>query len=242
LVFLDAAKKEINYVPLSIILKQDSAAKIVKEPYPYTVDFRTGYLTLVGNKKIAVGSFKKGYFGILDSANNIVANPFDYPFICKEIDGIYKGSAFQLNIKSNEKQRKFVTSFLLSDIFEIYQVNDTNIVKTYSSSFNHVPQLWQNPRANNRYTIDYEKSIAGLMNMAVSEDFICFSYSSKSYTESANSSHELNEILCFDWNGKKVKKYILPFPIYRFCIDNNYIYGVRALDDEMVIYRFRMTS
>jgi histidyl-tRNA synthetase len=73
--------------------------------------------------------------------------------------------------------------------------------------------------------------------MAVSDKFICFSYSSeKNYIETMNQG--FNEILCFNWSGEKVKKYILPFTITNFCIDNNYIYGVRYYDDEIIFYRF----
>jgi hypothetical protein len=242
LIFLDNAKKEINYVPLSAILEHDSTAKIVKEPYPYIADFRPRHITFVGDKKIAAGAFKEGHFGIIDSENNIVANPFDFPFAYKEITGIYRGSTFQSIIKSNNKQRKFAISSLYSDIFEIYQVNDTNIVRTYLSPFKYIPQITKKPRGNTIYAVDYINSIAGLLRMAVSEDFVCFAYSSKSYEESANSDHESNEILCFDWNGEKVKKYILPFPIHDFCIDKNHIYGLRYFDDnETVIYRFNMT-
>jgi hypothetical protein len=240
LVFLDNAKHEINYVPFSAILKQNSVIKTVKEPYPYIVDFRPRYLTLVGDKKIVGGTFKEGHFGILDSSNNIVNHPFDFPFTCNGIDGIYRGSTFQSIIKSNNKQRKFAISILCSDIFEIYQVNDTNIVKTYTSSFKHIPQITTKPKEYTTYAIDYYNSIAGFSSMAVSDDFVCFAWSSKSYEESANLDHESSEILCFDWNGKKVKKYILPFPIHRFCVDEKYIYGLRYDDDETIIYRFNL--
>jgi hypothetical protein len=241
LVFLDNVKKEINYVPLSVILKQDSIIKTVKEPYPYIVDFRPRDLTVVGDKKIVSGSFKKGHFGVLDSSNNIVSHPFDFPFIYKGIDGIYRGSTFQSLIKPNSKQRKFAISFFCSDIFEIYQVNDTNIVKTYTSRFKHIPQITKKPRAYTTYAVDYYNSIAGLLNMSVSDDYVCFAWSSKNYEESANLDHASNEILCYNWNGEKVKKYILPFPIHRFCIDKEYIYGLRYYDDEeTVIYRFRL--
>jgi hypothetical protein len=242
LVFLDNGKQEINYVPVSAILKQDSVvAKTVKQSYPYITDFRSKYVAFVGDTKIVGGAFKKGHFGILDSSNNIVSHPFDFPFIYKGIDGIYRGSTFQSIIKSNTKQRKFAISFLYSDIFEIYQVNDTNIVKIYASPFKHIPQITVKPKEYTVSAVDYYNSIAGLTCMAVSDDFVCFAWSSKNYEESANLDQESNEILCFDWNGEKVKKYILPFPVHRFCIDKKYIYGLRYYNDnETVIYRFNL--
>ena len=47
-----------------------------------------------------------------------------------------------------------------------------------------------------------------------------------------------NEVLCFDWMGNKVRKYILPFPINAFCVDEHYLYGMREYEDESVLYRF----
>ena len=78
------------------------------------------------------------------------------------------------------------------------------------------------------------------MKMAVSNEFICFTYSSQSYTEASKSGKVSNEVLCFDWNGEKIKKYILPFSISNICLDNNYIYAIRYVDDETVIYRFKL--
>ncbi|MDR1340269.1 MAG: TolB-like 6-bladed beta-propeller domain-containing protein [Prevotellaceae bacterium] len=240
LVFIDRGKQKIIYVPLSIILKQDTAANVIKESYTDTPDFRTRYLTVIGNKKIVAGSFKEGHFGILDAENRIVSHPFDFPFNYREINGIYRGSTFQSLIKSNSKQCKFAISILCSDIFEIYQISDTGIVITYISPFKHIPQITKKPREYSTYAVDYYNSISGLKDMAVSDDFICFSYSSKSYEETVNSGKGFNEILCFNWMGEKVKKYILPFNIHTFCIDNNCIYGVRYYDDEIIFYRFNM--
>jgi hypothetical protein len=119
-------------------------------------------------------------------------------------------------------------------------VNDTNIVRTYTSSFNHIPQITEKPGKYSAYAVDYTNSIAGLVEIAVSDDFVCFACSSKSCEDLAKLDYAFNEILCFDWNGEKVKKYILPFSIHRFCLDKNYIYGLRYVDDETVIYRFNM--
>lgn len=237
IVFLDEAKKEINYISISDILNKNDNLNIARESYPYTVDFRPQRLNIINDKKVVVGSFKEGRFGILDSKNTIVSYPSSYPFDYDEIKGIYRGSVFQTNIKSNSKQCKFVVSTLASDIFEIYQISDSGISKTYISSFNHIPQIW---KKGDRYTVDGEKSIAGLMKAAVSEDLICFTYSSQSYNEASRSDKVSNEILCFNWNGEKIKKYILPFSISHFCIDKNYIYGVRYNYDETIFYRFKL--
>lgn len=237
LVFLCKAKKEINYASLYDILQKKENVNVKKESYPYTIDFRPSDLNIIGENKIVIGFFKEGRFGVLDSAN-CVKNTFgDYPFHYDEVEGIFRGMAFQSKIKSNAKLDKFVILTLASDIFEIYQLADTTISRTYVSSLNHIPQIC---KKGQYYDVDYNKSIAGLMKMAVSEDYICFLYSSLNYNEARKNGKTSNEILCFNWKGEKVKKYILPFPINNFCIDCSYIYGVRTCDEEMIIYRFKL--
>ncbi len=237
LVFLEGAKKEINSILVSDIVKGESPLSVKKESYPYIVDFRPSRLGLVGDKKIWLGSFSNGRFGVLDSNNEIMDIPSDYPFDCGEVDGIYRGSVFQGKLRVNHKQNRFVVSTFASDVFEIYQLSGTDIQRIYVSPFKHAPQVWLK---GGRFALDDDKNIAGLMAIAVSEDFICFTYSSKSYHEALNTDRESNEILCFNWEGEKVKKYILPFPITEFCIDKHYIYGVRNNSDGTVIYRFKM--
>lgn len=237
LVFLEHNKKCINYVSIADILNGGSVTNIVKENYPYNVDFRPMRFCFLDNQKVAVGAFKEGRFGVLDSNNNIVDCYFDYPFDCGKVEGLYRGNVFQCDIKSNKKRDMFAISTYVSDVFEIYQVSDDGIHRTFVSPFENEPKIWEK---GGRLAIDYDNSIAGLMKMAVSDDLICFTYSALSYTEAAAMDITSKEILCFNWKGEKVKKYILPFPISNFCVDKHYIYGVRYLDDQTVIYRFRL--
>lgn len=235
LVFAEQMNKRINHVSVADILGDSSAVDVLSEPYPYTVDFRPTRFCLLDTLKVAVGAFKGGRLGVLNSDNAVVDSSFDYPFDCGEVTGIFKGSVFQGDIKSNSKQDKFVVSTFASDVFEIYQSSADGIHRIYVSPYQNVPQVL---KRGERYSVDHDKSIAGLMKMAVSDDLICFTYSSLSYTEAAGMDMESKEILCFDWEGRKIKKYILPVPISNFCIDKEYIYGVRYLEDETVIYRF----
>lgn len=237
LIFLCKAKKEINYVSLSDLLQKSDTVNVIKEPYPYLTDFRPTDFDFIANHKIAIGFFKDGRFGVLDSTNCIVNTLGDYPFHYEEVDGIQRGRVFQSKIKSNANLSKFAVLTLASDIFEIYQLSDTAISRTYVSPFNHIPQICKKGQT---YDVDYNNSIAGLMKMNVSDDYICFLYSSKNCNEVRKNGKNSNEILCFNWNGEKVKKYILPFEINNFCIDNQHIYGVRTCAEEMIIYRFNL--
>jgi hypothetical protein len=236
LVFLDNTK-HINFVPIAEVIHQQTNFNIDREPYPYIADFRPMRIVLMNDSiKIALGGFEKGRFGIF-SSHRILNCPYDYPFNYKEIQGIYRGSVFQSRMKTNQLENRFVLSMLSSDIFEIYQLTDTTVERIFISPYKHIPTIW---KKGNRYTINYARSVAGITGMAVTENYICFTYSSQSYEEAVQSSLYSNEILFYDWNGNKVKKVILPFSIGRFCLDDNYIYGLRTEGEETCIYRFKM--
>lgn len=237
LVFLDAARKEINYVPLSSLLNPQDSLKIRKEPYPYTVDFRPRHIDLLKEQKIASGFFKNGYFGILDFQNNEIAHTFDYPFPYDDIQGIDRGIAYQTRVRANAFQNKFIVQTLASDVFEIYELTNQGIQRIYTSPFQHVPRIKKQGR---RYSLVGNKSIIGLINSAVTDKFIYFSYLEDKYDDVYKNGLSSNEILCFNWNGEKVKKYILPFSIGNFCIEGNNLYGVKYLNEQSVIYRFRL--
>ena len=237
LVFSERMKKKIHYVSIPNVLKNSDSVDVAQAFYPYTVDFRPTRFCFLDTYKLAVGSFKEGRFGVLDSNDSIMDFASGYPFGYEEIEGIYRGNVFQSDIKSNNKQRKFVISTFASDVFEIYQLSDNCVHRTFVSPYANIPQIKQK---GGRFTVDYDKSIAGLMKMAVSDDLICFTYSSLSYTEAAAMDMASREILCFNWKGEKVKKYILPFPISNLSIDEHYIYVVRYQNDRTIVYRFSL--
>ena len=237
MMFSTFAKKEINYVPIKDILNYNVPINIRKEKFPYNVNFRPRKICPVGDVKIAVGSFEEGLLGVFDTKKERMDTYSDYPFSYDEIQGIYKGSVFQSLVASNGGKDKFVISILASDIFKIFEISGTEIHERYTSSFKHIPPIWEK---GGRYTIDYKKSIAGLMKMAASEKYICFTYSNQNYEEASRLEKVSNEVLCFDWTGEKIKKYILPFSISSIGMDNNYIYGIRYIDGETVIYRFKL--
>lgn len=234
LVFLDNQRKEINYVSIPDILFDNNRVFVKKENYPYTVNFRPKQISILDSSKIFIGSFDKGRFGLLNSRGDIDSCLFDYPFNYEQVKGIYRGSIFQSDIKNSQKQGKFVISTFCSDIFEIYELKNNIIKRVFLSPFNNKPIIW---KKRNRFTIDYKQSIAGFMDMSVSDDFIFLSYSKLNYEEAAASRKEPNIILCFNWNGEKVKKYVLPFSIDDFCVDESHIYVLTSDINKTSIYK-----
>ncbi len=242
LVFADMSSCELNYVNVEDIVSGAREVEVRKESFPYTSRFRPRHIVPVGRIKAASGVFASGSIGILDENNEIADFKCGYPFDCEQIDEIYRGTVFQSKVKSCGTSNRFVNHFLTSDIFEVYSVSDTEVTRVAVNDFEHVPQLKVKPRPGVLYAIDYENSIAGLMNMAVSDSLICFTYSSRDYASVAGEGCMSCEIRCFDWNGNKVVKYLLPIPVGDFCIDGEFIYGVAILDERTVIYKFPMQS
>lgn len=151
---------------------------------------------ITGNRKIVYGSFSESNFGILDEDNNIITSQYALPFkYDNRVTGINKGTIYQYKIEANPKQNKFAVLTLASDIFEIYNVtNDRQIGRIYTSPFQNIPQITEVARQG--FTVDSGKSIAGLLMMSVSEDLICFAYSSQMHKDALNSGLNFNEILC----------------------------------------------
>lgn len=237
LIFQTVAKKEINYVSLKDILSHDTGVDIGKETYPYTVDFRPRRIYPLGDKKVVTGSFKNSFIGFLDKDNAIMPCEVDFPFPCEEVEGIFKGNLFQSQVILNEEHNRFAVSIFSSDVFEIYELDGSEVNRVYISPFESVPQIY---KRGERYAVDSDRSIAGFMSMTASPKQICCTYSSQNYSEAAAQGFVSDEVLCFDWDGNKIKKYILPFPVSMICLGNGFLYGVRQIDDVMNVCRFKI--
>ena len=237
LIFQTSATKEINHVSLPDILNHRSILRIAKEAYPYSADFRPRRIYPFHDKKIALGSFKEGVFGLLEKDNTLISCEGDFPFSCDKVDGIYRGNLYQSRLLLNEDKNRFALFYMVSDAFEIYELDGRGMRKVYMSPFRSVPQLRER---GERFSIDYDNSVAGFMTVSASSKLIGCTYSAKSYQEAASQDMVSDEILCFDWEGKKVQKYVLPFAISNFCMDAEYLYAVRYVDNQTVIYRFKL--
>lgn len=102
-----------------------------------------------------------------------------------------------------EKRTGLLSLFLMSDVFEIYEMAGRERVRrVYVSPFKSVPQI---QKRGERLGMDYENSIAGFMSMSASSELIGCSFSSQSYAEATARDWSSDEILCFDWDGRKVK-------------------------------------
>ena len=235
LVFLSSMKKSINYVSIPAILRGEKEVLVKTEIYPYTADFRPLRIVPIGNRKVATGLFKHGVLGVLDENNNIVGTYSDYPFPY-EVEGLYRGTAYQLVLSCNTYRQRLLASVSHSDIFEIYELDTNGLHRVYVNKFDKIPVVQMR---DGRLGIDDSKSIGGILGLFNTDSFIYLGYSNLSLKEVSLNDYMFDEILCFDWNGNKVKKYNLPFPISTFCVINSLLY-VTSLDNNMTIYRLNI--
>lgn len=239
LLFTELFQRSNNKVSINEILSNQKDIFIRRDSFPYTKDFRPSRFAYLGDVKIALGSFVGSRLGLLDGTNQIINSNVEYPFQCEEIPPLYRGSVYQGSLRSNEKRHRFVISTFSSDIFEIYQLADGIVKPIFVYPFNELPPFKQR---GDRYGIDNQKSIAGITYMATNDEYICFKFSSGNRLEDMKRGFESNEILCFDWDGNKVKKLTLPFAVGVFCLDKEYLYAVRSFNDENTIYRFKIPN
>lgn len=233
LVFQSSMKKSINYVSIPAILRGAKEVLVKTEIYPYTADFRPLRIVPIGNRKVATGLFKQGVLGVLDENNNIVGTYSDYPFPY-EVEGLYRGTAYQLVLSCNTYRQRLLVSVSHSDVFEIYELDANGLHRVYVNDFNQVPVVQMQ---DGRLGIDDSKSIGGILELFNTDNFIYLGYSHLSLKEVSLNDYTFDEILCFDWNGNKVKKYNLPFPVSTFCVIDNLLYVTSLEDNNMTIYR-----
>lgn len=240
LIFQDIAKKEINHVSITDLYLKCSTnnhhLNVNKEKYLYNKDFRPSKIYPINSQWILVGSYSSGYIKMVNSKKQIVDSDItDYPFTCDEVQHIYRGSAFQTRIKVNEKQSKCVHIFNASDIFEIYEISDSTLHRIYINEFQHIPQI---KSAGGQFRVDAQNSIAGFIDCTVSDNMICFLYATGDYLTTSSS----KEILCYDWNGNKLRKYILPMNVDNICLADKHLYATIEEDNSIAIIRIKLTN
>ena len=236
LTFAESMSKTFNLVSMTDILGDSTKVDIRTQPYPYTGEFRGNKFAFLNGMKVVMGFFEQGRLGLLSKENDVLGTFGDYPFHYDEITGIHRGITFQGDIGVNSKENKCAVSIYNSDIFEIYQLKGKELNPIFVSSIENKPAIKE--ISGGLFSVNRNQSIAGYLEMAVSDELIAFLYSPLFAADAK--SKQSNEIHCFNWKGEKLMKYILPFPISNFCFNNEYLFAVRYLDDDIEIYRFKI--
>ena len=183
LIFQSSMKKTMNYISIPAI------ALVKTESYPYTADFRPLQIMPMGEKKVATGLFSHGVLGLLDENNQIVGT-----FSC-DLDGLYRGTVYQLILSCNVHKKRLLVSVSHSDVFEIYELQANGLQRVYVNNFSRVPIV---KMQDGRLDIDDSQSIGGILSMFNTEDLFYLGYSNSGLVEVARKDYMFDEILCFD--------------------------------------------
>lgn len=243
IIFREIAKKEIVKINLNDILhffeNRNHKVNEIKSTYLYSRNFRPLRTEFVAGKMICTGCFDEGNLKIIDSNNNIITLSKDYPFESGNIPNLYKGRIFQSFLKSNCQQNKIARSYIASDILEIYDISKNENQLIYMNDYKHPPILSSKKQNPN---IDDTKSIGGIVGIDATEDLLFLSWSSKTFNELSDIGYRFNEIVCLNWSGKILRKYVLPFDVDNFCVTNKHIYAIDEQEDTINIYRFKINN
>ncbi|MCM1176856.1 MAG: TolB-like 6-bladed beta-propeller domain-containing protein [Clostridium sp.] len=206
--------------------------------YPYTSDFRQNKFIRCHDDCFAcLGAIADMRLGIIDRKGRILGHDVGYPEIDNRITGIFPGSVFQSLMRPQPNGSRFVVSLLSSDFFEIFELCGQEVHVVYRKEDSHMPKTHYKPKNGVNYTIDYDNSIAGILNIATTEDSIFFLYSGKTYSEVADAGNESDIILRFSWSGELMDRYKLPLAVSRIAARGETIYAIRHLDDSTCLYR-----
>jgi hypothetical protein len=111
------------------------------------------------------------------------------------------------------------------------------VQRVYVSEFQHVPPV---VKSRGQYTLDWNNSIVGITQLSATDNLIAMNYSSENDSDISELDRTFNEVFCFDWTGKKKIKYLLPFPVQRFCMSEQFMYGIKYNGEDMEIYQFKL--
>ena len=230
--FLDGSRKMMCYISLPG-LKQS------ERPVPYTSEFRPSRAVDVEGNIIAVGSFSDTRLGHVDPEGKICQTDFSYPFDTGDVEGIYRGSVFQSDVRIPQTRASAFVYALSSDSYEIYDVDDAHLERVYSSPVENAPKLY---KMGSRTGIDHNKSKAGIMQTSVTDKGIFLISSDETYNEAAKNGFIGDLVKEYDWNGSFVTDYRLPFPVSAFCVAENVLYAVSEDIGGTVIVRVPLSS
>ena len=241
LYFSDNGRKKLHAIPIDTLLSSGYVQSDGMD-YPYTADFRPTKFLALNEHFVCLGAIKNMRFGWLDGDNGRIIPHDNYYMPHSEfIEGIYVGSVYQSIMQSNPSGNTFVISLLSSDYFEIFTIDNNHVYRVYENQNAFMPRVHRKAKTGTEYTIDYDSSIAGNVNVTTTKDKIYFLYSGVSYSEYA-AKDEANYIKVYDWKGKHLEDLVLPFSVSRIIATDNMLYCIKQDVDKIIIYTFSLTD
>lgn len=206
---------------------------VIKEPMPYTADFRPVTMAEIDGTIIALGGIAEGRLATIDMEHGKIIPAFDYPFPVEGVEGINRGITLQSEVCVAPSTPRFVVRTLVSDCFEIYSLEKGVLSREFVNDYHHVPSICGR-------NIDFKNSKAGYIRCYTNDDYIFMMKSEDCYNDASAKGLISDTIDVFRWNGEKVKTICLPVPIGAFCVYKEYLYGVIEENNQTKIKRFQL--
>jgi len=230
-----------NYLITKNSLVKDTVS-MVTEYLPNAASFSNNFIKLGNNLYFGNGTFEEGPFAFYCNDSKIFP-PIPYPNDGITATNMQKGMVYQGDLIKQYKGNKIAYAAYDGRIFEIYEfTQDTVINKIFSD-------IYEYPQYEPKNTPDYleanlkKDNKFGFFTLSATHEYIYALYCGKMINE--KNAFSSNIIYVYDWNGQKIKKYILDKEIVGMCANsrNDKIYGLYedADDDILKVVRVNIT-
>ena len=199
-------------------------------PVPYRVDFRPLKMVEIQGVKVATGCLANGRIAYIDSGQTVKIGA-EYPYRINGLSGIMRGVHLQDDIVAAPNAPRFVVLSIASDCFEIYNVNNDGVERTFVNNFKYPPVIENGRRS-------FNKSMAGYIRCFVDNENIYLMYAEGSYNEASAGGLVSDTIDQYDWDGALVRTVKLPEKVGAFCVRDSVLFGAVEYPDRSDIVRY----
>ena len=179
------------------------------------------------------GTFRKGMFAFY-SNDSIVHSDIPYPKDNINTINEQKGMVYQGFIAKQPYVNKIAFAGFYGQVFEIFSYENYNIKRVFSDIIelpSYKPTESENSLEAN-YTVENK---IGYFMTSVTDKYIYALFCGKNYND--NRIDYANTIFVYDWDGNRIKKYLLDKDLSCICVNNedSKIYGLHTdPEDDLV--------
>ncbi|MDR1369654.1 MAG: TolB-like 6-bladed beta-propeller domain-containing protein [Dysgonamonadaceae bacterium] len=218
-----------NHCLMSLTVNSCIETKVIKDAFAFNE-----LIELDDNVFMGTGTFNTGMFAFY-SNNSILNTDVSYPDDKLNTTNEQKGMVYQGFLAKQPNGKKVVYAGFYGQILEIFNVENQNIRRIFSDIADfpsYKPGMKSIDYLEANYTDDNK---IGYFMTAVTDKSIYALYCGKTHKD--DRLDYANIIFVFDWNGNRMKKYLLDKDLSCICVNNDEskIYGLHTdPEDDLV--------
>lgn len=229
-VVLDAMKKEAKVFSFKDFVSSNDVqpvSKIEFENIPFWVA-RTPQKEIVSTIMADEQSLLTKY----DSTGKKMNLTLDYPDKSNSQSDWAKKFSYKNRVYYNAEQKKFVVSYMYTDIFDIYD-EDLNLLHRVQGPDCFLPQMVDDGDAY----VPTDNAKLSFQNCSLTSDKIWLLYIGLTFEEDDNGDGLYDKIFVFDYNGHPVKYFRLDIPVSWICVneESKTIFGISDCPERSVV-------